>query len=172
MGGYVAMAFLRRHAERVEALLLADTKASADPQPARANRLRIADELDRDPASPVLVDDVLPALLGAATTSGRPMVAGRVRGLVQAAPAPAAAWAQRAMADRPDSFDVLRGVDVPALVLVGDQDALSPLSDAQAMADALPQGRLRVLPEAGHLSSLETPDAFNAAVVGLLDDLR
>jgi pimeloyl-ACP methyl ester carboxylesterase len=171
MGGYVAMAFLRRHAERVEALLLADTKASADPEPARANRLRIADELERDPASPVLVDDVLPSLLGEATTSGRPTVTGRVRALVQAAPAPAAAWAQRAMADRPDSFDVLRGVDVPALVLVGDQDVLSPVSDAQAMADALPQGRLQVLPEAGHLSSLETPDAFNAAVADLLERL-
>lgn len=171
MGGYVAMAFLRRHPERVEALLLADTKASADAEPARANRLRIADALDTDPASSVLVDDVLPALLGEATTSGRPLVTGRVRGLLQAAPAPAAAWAQRAMAARPDSLDVLRGTDVPALVVVGEQDALSPVADAQAMAEALPQGRLVVLPEAGHLSSLETPDLFNAAVLELLDSL-
>jgi pimeloyl-ACP methyl ester carboxylesterase len=171
MGGYVAMAFLRRRADRVEALLLADTKATGDPEPGRANRLRIADELDRDPSSSVLVDDVLPALLGRATTSGRPLVAGRVRGLVKAAPAGAAAWAQRAMAARPDSLEVLRGTHVPALVLVGDQDELSPVADAQAMADVLPQGQLVVLPEAGHLSAVETPDAFNDAVVGLLNRL-
>ena len=171
MGGYVAMALLRRHPDRVAALVLADTKASADPEPGRDNRLRMAASLEADPDSPVLVDQVLPALLGDTTTAERPLVAGRVRGLVQAAPAAAAAWAQRAMAARPDSFDVLRACDVPALVVVGEEDRLSPVADAQAMADALPQGRLVVLPRAGHLPAVETPEAFDEALRQFLDGL-
>jgi pimeloyl-ACP methyl ester carboxylesterase len=170
MGGYVAMAFLRRHASRVEAVVLADTKASADPEPARANRERIAKAVLEEGSS-VLVDDVLPALLGTTTTATRPMVTGRVRGLVQAAPPPAVAWAQRAMAARADSFDVLRTFDRPALVVVGEEDALSPVADAEAMAAALPDARLRVLPEAGHLTAVETPEAFTAEVAGFLAEL-
>lgn len=171
MGGYVAMAFLRRHPDRAQALLLADTKATADPEVARANRERIAAAVEADEASTVLVDEVLPTLLGSTTVARRPLVAGRVRGLVQAAPAPAVAWAQRAMAVRPDSFDALRAFERPALVIVGEEDTLSPSSDAEAMAAALPQGRLVRVPEAGHLTAVETPEAFNAAVAGFLAEL-
>ena len=170
MGGYVAMAFLRRHANRVSALLLADTKATADPEPARANRERIA-QAALEPDSTVLVDDVLPTLIGATTVSSRPLVSGRVRALVQAAPGPAVAWAQRAMAARPDSLDTLRAFEGPSLVVVGEEDKLSPVEDAQAMADALPTGRLVKLPEAGHLTAVETPEAFTAAVAGFLAEL-
>ena len=170
MGGYVAMALLRRHPERVQALLLADTKAGADPEPARANRLRIADAVEAR-GSAVLVEEVLPALLGQTTADTRPDVVDSVRAMVEQAPPPAAAWAQRAMAARPDSFDVLASTDVPALVVVGAEDLLSPLDDARAMADALPQGRLVVLEGAGHLSAVETPDAFAGAVREWLSEL-
>ena len=165
MGGYVAMAFLRRHADRVAALILADTKAVADGPQARANRERMANAVSADEASTVLVDEVLPTLLGATTVAERPLVSGRVKGLVQAAPAAAVAWAQRAMAARPDSFDALRAVSVPTLVVVGDEDRLSPPEDAQAMADAVTGARLEVLPRAGHLSAMECPEEFNAAVL-------
>ncbi|MCU1674863.1 MAG: hydrolase, alpha/beta fold family [Frankiales bacterium] len=171
MGGYVAMAFLRRHPERVAGLVLADTKAAADPGAARANRLRIADAVLAD-GSDVLLEEVLPALLGSTTTTSRAGVVGRVRGLVQAAPPAAVAWAQRAMAARPDSFDTLRGFAGPALVVVGDQDVLSPVADGKAMADALPAGRLAVLQEAGHLTAVETPEAFTEQVAGFLAGLE
>ena len=170
MGGYVAMAFLRRHAARVSALLLADTKATADPEAARANRERIAQAV-LEPESTVLVDDVLPTLIGTTTVASRPLVSGRVRALVQAAPPAAVAWAQRAMAARPDSLDTLRGFAGPALVVVGEEDQLSPVDDARAMADALPAGRLVVLPDAGHLTAVETPEAFTAAVADFLAGL-
>ena len=170
MGGYVTMAFLRRHPDRVRAVVLADTKAGADPDAGRANRLRIAAAVEQDGAE-VLVQEVLPALLGATTKERRPDVVARVEELVRAAPPAAAAWAQRAMAARPDSFDVLSSVDVPALVVVGDEDALSPVDDARAMADALPQGRLVVLPGAGHLTAMEVPEAFTDAVRDFLEGL-
>jgi pimeloyl-ACP methyl ester carboxylesterase len=99
------------------------------------------------------------------------MVAGRVKALVQAAPATAVAWAQRAMADRPDSLESLRAVSVPALVVVGDEDVLSPPEDAHQMVEALPDGQLAVLAGAGHLSAVETPEAFAEAVAAYLGRL-
>ena len=171
MGGYAAMAFLRRHPGRIRALVLADTKATADPPEAAANRERIAARLEADDSADVLVEDVLPSLLGPTTVRDRPLVAGRVRGLVEAAPPPAAAWAQRAMAARPDSLDTLRAADVPALVIRGDEDALASQADVDAMVEALPQGRLVVLPGAGHLTAVEVPEAFDAAVREFLDPL-
>lgn len=170
MGGYVAMELLRRAPERVSALLLADTNASADPPEAREGRFRTAEAVERDGTGP-LAETMLPVLLGATTLETRAAVAGRVRGLVAAAPAPAVAWASRAMAGRPDSFEVLRATDVPALVVVGDEDALSPVAQAQEMVDALPQARLAVLPGAGHLTAVEDPGAFAAAVGAFLDEL-
>jgi pimeloyl-ACP methyl ester carboxylesterase len=170
MGGYVAMELLRRAPERVSVLLLADTKASADSAEAKHGRLGTAEAVERE-GTAALGETLLPVLLGAATLKRRPSVAGRVRALISAAPAPAVAWASRAMAARPDSFDVLRTTDVPALVVVGEQDALSPVDQAQEMVDALPQGRLAVVPETGHLSAIEDPEAFGAAVTGFLEEL-
>ena len=171
MGGYVAMAFLRRHPGRVSALLLADTKAGADPDAAKDNRLRIAAKLTDDDSTQVLIDDVLPALVGDTTRREQPLVLGRVRALVEAAPPAAAAWAQRAMAERPDSLDTLRKTDVPAVVILGDEDALASRDDGAAMVEALPQGRLVVVPGAGHLSAVEAPGAFSTAVRELLGRL-
>ena len=94
-----------------------------------------------------------------------PAQADRVRGWVlQAAPG-AVAWAQRAMAVRPDSLDTLAGCDVPALVVVGEEDRLASVEDARAMVDALPRGELVVVEAAGHLAAVELPDAFATALV-------
>ncbi|GLX01234.1 alpha/beta fold hydrolase [Microtetraspora sp. NBRC 16547] len=170
MGGYVTMAFCRRHPDRLLGVVLADTKAAADPPPARENRERIAEAVLRD-GSEILVREVLPPQLGATTKQGRPMVAGRVRGLVQSAPPAAVAWAQRAMAARPDSSDTLRTLKVPALVVVGDEDELSPPAEAEAMAGTVPDGRLVVIEKAGHLSAMEQPEAFNHAVADFVRSL-
>ncbi len=170
MGGYVAMALLRRHADRVSALVLADTKASADPPAAQANRERIATAVQQE-GSTVLLDDVLPTLLGATSLAQRDGVVGRVRGLLQVAPPAAVAWAQRAMAARPDSLADLASYDGPALVVVGEEDTLSPPADAEAMAQALPRGRLVQIPQSGHLTAVETPEAFNRAVQQFLAEL-
>jgi pimeloyl-ACP methyl ester carboxylesterase len=168
MGGYVAMALLRRHPERVRALILANSKASADPEAAAANRERIAAAVLAAGSSELLLDEVYPKLLG---PSARPEVAAAVRDQVRQAPPAAVAWAQRAMAARPDSLDVLRSVTVPALVVAGEDDQLMPLAEAESMADALPKGRLVRIPGAGHLSALEDPAAFNAAVSEFLAEI-
>jgi pimeloyl-ACP methyl ester carboxylesterase len=167
MGGYVTMAFCRRHPDRVLGVILADTKASQDPPPAQENRERIARAV-LSGGSEVLVSEVLPALIGPTTRERRAMVFGRVKGLVQSAPPGAVAWAQRAMAARPDSFGTLSALKVPVLVIVGEEDELSPPADAEAMAEAVPEGKVEVIPKAGHLSAVEQPEAFNAAVTEFL----
>ncbi|MEV2269022.1 alpha/beta fold hydrolase [Nonomuraea africana] len=167
MGGYVTMAFCRRHPDRVLGVILADTKASQDTDEARQNRERIARQVLAD-GTDVLVEEVLPGLLGQTTKERRAMVFGRVRGLVQAAPPGAVAWAQRAMAGRPDSFDTLAALKAPALVIVGEEDRLTTRDDAEAMLRAVPDGRLTVIERAGHLSAVEQPEAFNAAVAAFI----
>jgi pimeloyl-ACP methyl ester carboxylesterase len=171
MGGYVAMTFVRKHPDRVRGLVLADTRASADPSEVRENRERIAGQVlaEDGGGTQVLLDEVLPTLLGATTMASRPLVFGRVKALVQAAPPAAVAWAERAMAARPDSFDTLRAVRVPTLVLVGEEDGLCPPSDAEAIAEAVPDAELVRLPQAGHLSAVEDPEAFSAALRSFLE---
>ncbi|AUG79706.1 alpha/beta hydrolase [Kitasatospora sp. MMS16-BH015] len=166
MGGYVAMAFARRHPGRILGLLLADTKATADPEPARLNRERIAKAvLARDSVSLLAEENLAENLLGPATM---PELTAHVRELIAEASPAAVAWAQRAMAARPDSLDVLAGLDCPAAVVVGEADTVTPLIEAQLMTEALPDAELTVIPSVGHLSSLEAPETFNAVVRGLL----
>ncbi|WP_084961146.1 alpha/beta fold hydrolase [Thermoactinospora rubra] len=170
MGGYVTMAMCRRHPDRLLGVVLADTKASADTPAARENRERIAREV-LESGTEVLIRETLPTLVGTTTKERRAMVYGRVRELVRSAPPKAVAWAQRAMAARPDSFETLAALKVPALVVVGEEDELSPLSDAEAMAHAVPEGGLTVIEKAGHLSAVEQPEAFNAAVAAFVKTL-
>ncbi|MEV4007205.1 alpha/beta hydrolase [Actinomadura sp. NPDC049753] len=164
MGGYVAMALCRRHPDLVLGLVLAATRATADTAPVRENRLRQAGALEAERSTRVLVDEVLPGLVGPTTYRQRALVYGRVRGLVQAAPPLAAAWAQRAMAGRADSSETLRGLRAPALVMIGDEDALSTEDEARAMAEAMPNAEMLVIPRAGHLCAVEQPELFNQAV--------
>jgi pimeloyl-ACP methyl ester carboxylesterase len=168
MGGYVAMTFLRHHAERVRGLILANTKASADTPEAAANRLRIAAEVEQARHTELLVAELGPKLLAEASRRRDPDLARRVESMLRAAPPEAVAWAQRAMASRPDSFDVLRALDVPVLVVAGEDDALMAQAEAEAMVSAVRDPELAVVPGAGHLTALETPREFNAAVSGFL----
>jgi pimeloyl-ACP methyl ester carboxylesterase len=173
LGGYTALAFARRHPGRLAGLLLADTKATADSPRQRENRERIARTVLARDSVRLLIDEQLPSpLLGASTAAHRPELAERVRGLMEQAAPQSVAWMQRAMAARGDSLALLAGLDVPALVLVGDEDLITPVAEAEAMAAALPDARLTVLPGVGHLSAMEAPDAFNAAVRGLLARVR
>jgi pimeloyl-ACP methyl ester carboxylesterase len=164
MGGYVAMRFLARYPERVRALVLADTKATADPPEIREKRELQAQRITGAGGRETLSADLLPVIVGRSTTERRPDVLEAVRAFVAVAPLESAAWASRAMAVRPDSLDVLAAADVPALVIVGEEDTLTPVADAEAMVAALPQGRLVQIGAAGHLSAVEDPAAFTAAV--------
>lgn len=168
MGGYVAMAFLRRHPGRAAALALLGTRAGPDDAVTAANRKAFAEAV-LDPATrrTVLAASV-PVLVGDTTRRQRPDVVAHVTALVEATDPVAVAWCQRAIADRRDSFDVLRAADVPAVVVAGAEDALVPEEETRRMAEALPQGELVVVPGAGHLAALEAPAEVGAALAELL----
>lgn len=165
MGGYVALSLADRYPALVAAIGLLDTKASGDDEDARANRLRIAEaakELGATAVAPMLT-----TLLGKTTQSQRTALVAEVKGLLAAAPPEGIAWAQQAMADRPDRFKVLEGLDVPGLVLRGAEDAVSSQEAAEAMAHALKDCELVVVPGAGHLTALEEPEAVVDALRSL-----
>ena len=167
MGGYVAMALARRHPGRIAGLALIDTKAEADADEARANRLRMADAVLGDAGIRALVP-MLDTLLGSTTHARRPDLVAAVRGWLAQAPPEGVAWSQRAMAARPDSSQVLAGLSVPAAVVVGEQDVLTPPQAARAMVEVLPDAVLTVVPGAGHLSPLEAPREVARALTGLV----
>ncbi|MFD7826138.1 alpha/beta fold hydrolase [Kitasatospora sp. NPDC059803] len=165
MGGYVALAFARRHPDRLAGLLLASTRATADTGAVRANRERIAAAVTARGSVQLLLDEEVAA--GQLGPDSRHLVE-RVRSLVAAASPAAVAWAQRAMAARPDALDVLAGLRVPTAVVAGAQDGLVAPEEAELMLRARPDAELTVIPGAGHLSALEAPEAFNTAVRDLL----
>ena len=168
MGGYVAMTFLRRHRERVAGLALLASRASADGAEARAVREQFAVLIQDDHVRPGLLAATVPKLIGATARERQPELLSRLIGDAEAAPPAAVAWAQRAIAARPDSFDVLRATEAPAIVIAGNEDELVSLDQAKATASALPLGRLIVIEGAGHLPPLETPNLVADALLGLL----
>ncbi|WP_238412171.1 alpha/beta fold hydrolase [Saccharothrix deserti] len=168
MGGYVAMAFQRRFPQRVRALALLATRAGADSPEVRAGREAFAERIVDDRSRDGLIAATTPALLGATTRAEQPELVAKVRGMVEQADPASVAWAQRAIAARPDSFPTLRATSVPSVVIAGAQDELVPVSEADAMANALPHCRLVTIPDAGHLTPLEAPDRVTAELTDLL----
>lgn len=163
MGGYVALALAEQHPELVAGLGLVDTKSVADTPEAAANRLRIAHEVE----SAGTVDEVRPmarTLVGETTRAARPEVADRVAAWIGAQPPAGVAWSQRAMATRPDRTRVVADLSVPVTVVVGDEDALTPLEQAEHMVAASTTALLVVVPRAGHLSAVEDPDTVADAL--------
>jgi pimeloyl-ACP methyl ester carboxylesterase len=167
MGGYVALAFARRHADRLGGLLLLDTKATADSEEARADRLRMVERLLAE-GNGFLPEVMLPRLLGKTSLEERPELVKRVTALVAEQDAHAAAAAQRGMAARPDTTDVLASIDVPTLVVTGAEDALFAPEVGRELASAIPGARFLLVEEAGHLSSLERPEVVNEALLDFL----
>jgi len=167
MGGYVALALLERHPDLVAALGLLDTTSAADQDGPRANRLRIAGEVEASGTVEV-VRPMVHAVLGASSVRSRPELAVRLGRLVDEQAPAGVAWSQRAMAGRPDRTAALRAFAGPALVLVGDGDEVTPLAAAERMRSALTGAELVVVPRSGHMSAVEQPAAVALAVDDLL----
>ncbi len=172
MGGYILMEILRQHPEMVTGAIFMDTKAGADTDQARDQRLEVADAVLAAGHTRDLADATLPKLLGETTRASNPDVVAQVRAWIEAAPPEAVAAAQRAMAGRPDSVATLRRYEGPALVVWGAEDTISPMADQQVMLDAMPQAVGREIPASGHLSAVEQPSAVNDILLEVLSDWR
>jgi pimeloyl-ACP methyl ester carboxylesterase len=163
MGGYAAFAMVRRHPDRLRGLVLQDTRAGADTPEGRQNRATLAEAVLRKGAK-AAADAFLPKLVGETTSRKRPELVERLRERVLAASPRGIADALAGLGARADSTPTLREVRVPTLVVCGAEDTITPPAESEAMHRAIAGSRLEILPEAGHLSNLETPEAYDAAL--------
>lgn len=164
-GGYVLMEFMRRHPDRLDAIALVDTREAADTPEAAADRRAKADALDAGGSVSLVVDAMLPVLFAPDTP---PALVDQWGGVLRSQSPVAVSATLRAMADRPDSIDTLRGFPGRALVVVGEHDAITPVSMHERMATALPDAELHIIPDAGHMAPTEQPEAFAAIVRSFL----
>lgn len=171
MGGYVAFSMWRRHRERVHSLVLADTKATADSEEAREKRRAMA-QLARERGSTAVADALLPGMVGKHTRETSPQVVDSVYRMLASANVAGIVGALEALRERPDSTATLPTIDVLSLVVVGEDDVLTPVADAEAMHRSIYGSRLRVLAQAGHVSNVERPAAFNQVVSEFLATAR
>ncbi|MBP7779115.1 MAG: alpha/beta fold hydrolase [Acidobacteria bacterium] len=170
LGGYVAFAVMRRAPGLVRALILADTRAGADSLEGRAARKAMLTVLEHDGPQGV-ARDMMPRLLGQTTRDQNPDAEETVRLLIKRQSPAAIRDAIVRMMDRPDSFGLLPTISVPTLVVVGEQDELTPPAESEAMVAALPNATLVRIAGAGHLVSLEQGQAFEASVEDFLGSL-
>jgi pimeloyl-ACP methyl ester carboxylesterase len=162
MGGYAALALARRRPARLAALALVDTRAPADDEAGRARRDEAIATV-RSGGVAAIADAMIGKLLTPASLGNRDLVE-RVRRIMLRQKPETVAADLTALRDRPDARPGLASIAIPTLVVVGAQDALTPPSDAQAMAEAIPGARLAEIPGAGHLAPMERPGAVAAAL--------
>jgi pimeloyl-ACP methyl ester carboxylesterase len=168
MGGYAAFGLIRHAAERVAGLVLSDTKAEADSEAARADRAVMLDELAEGGVAAVW-RRMQAGLVGPTTRSSRPEVVERVRQIALAQHAEGVRRAIERLRSRPDSTPLLPGIACPTLVVVGEEDAITPVEVARKMRDRIPNAEMAVISGAGHLPAMERPREFGAILARFLE---
>lgn len=170
MGGYVAFEFLRHFPDRVCGLLLMDTHPYADSVQTLAERRR-SQRLVESEGPRVIVESVLEKVLGPTTRSARPEIVQQARDMIIQASPHGVTGALRAMSARPDSSQDLSNITVPTLVLVGEEDMITPPEQVRQWTDSIPDSSLHIIPSAGHLISLEAPVSVNRAIITFMESL-
>ena len=170
IGGYILFEFWRRHRERVAALVLSNTRAEPDTQQGRANRLSSVEDARLRGTAPFL-DAQMHNLIGDSTRRNRPDIVAKARAMMQMMTVAGFAAVQQGMAERPDSVPILRGINVPTLVIAGEEDTLTPLPNAQRMQQHIPNASLAVITRAGHYAAMENPEEFARALRQFLEGL-
>ncbi|MGH2740608.1 MAG: alpha/beta fold hydrolase [Actinomycetota bacterium] len=165
MGGYATFALWRRHRARIAGLVLADTRATPDDDDGKERRRGLAERV-RAEGPGAAAEALLPALL---SETAEMTLREQVRQIILRQPAEAIAAASLGMAERSDSRPLLAEIDAPTAIIVGADDALTPPPASKEMADAIPGAELTIIESAGHLSNLEQPGPFTAAVGALLE---
>jgi 3-oxoadipate enol-lactonase len=171
IGGYILFEFWRRYRERIQGLILCDTRAAADTAEGRASRLDIADDVERKGPDDY-IDSMIPKLLGENTRRNRPDLVQRARAMMAEMKVAGMAAALRGMAARPDSTPALCTIHVPTLVVVGDEDTLTPVADAEFMRARIPGSQMARIPGAGHYAPFEQPEKTLSPVREFLSLLK
>jgi pimeloyl-ACP methyl ester carboxylesterase len=161
-GGYISLAFARRRPEKVRALALVDTRASADDEAGRTKRDETIAAVRANGVAPVL--EAMPGKLLSPESLARPDLLERVQRIISRQKPETVEADLSAMRDRPDSTGFLHEISIPTLVVVGERDALTPPADSEAIAAAIPGARLVTIAGAGHLTPMERPKAVAGAL--------
>lgn len=167
MGGYITLALFRRAPERFSGMILADTKAEADTAEGLEGRRKMI-ALARSEGPAGVAESMLPRLLGSTSSERRPELIEKVRAMIRSCDTQGIVSAIEAIMGRQDSTRDLPRISCPTLVVVGEEDVLTPVADAVGMQNQISRSRLVILPQAGHLSNLEVPDGFALAVSDFL----
>ncbi len=160
MGGYASFAFVRRHAQRLLGLVLADTKPEADTDDAKKARREMA-AAAREQGSAEIAARMLPKLLGPTSLRERPEVVEGARSMILRANPESIARLLESLAQRDNATSLLAEIKAPVLVIAGAEDAITPASAAKVWAQQIPNAKFVQIPQSGHLSNLETPGVFN-----------
>jgi 3-oxoadipate enol-lactonase len=163
MGGYVAWQFFRKYRPQLRALILCDTRATADTPEAAAGRHKLAETVLAT-GSEAAVDAMLPKVMSPKTVERWPDLVANVRSMMIRNKPTGIAAAALGMAQRPDCTELLSQIDVPTLLICGQDDQVTPPAEMQRMAEAIPGAQFVQIPNAGHLAPLENPDAVNGAI--------
>jgi 3-oxoadipate enol-lactonase len=170
MGGYAALALWRRHPGRIRALVLADTRSAADTAEGRERRVKLI-HVARTEGSSAVANLQIPSLVGKTTRETQVDTYDAVHRMMAQTKPEAIVGALEAMMTRPDSTPLLATITVPTLVVVGEEDVVTPAKEARAMAEAIPGSHLQVIAQAGHLANMERPAAFNHVLTEFLGTL-
>ncbi|HSP32951.1 MAG TPA: alpha/beta fold hydrolase [Thermoanaerobaculia bacterium] len=170
MGGYVAFALWRRHRARVRAFVLANTRSTADTIETVERRRSMIDAAEEH-GSAAVANMQIAGLMGKTTRDKRPDVYDAIHRMMSQAPGDGVIGTLEALIRRPDSTPILGTIDVPTLVVAGDEDVITPTRELRALHAAIAGSRLEVLRQAGHLSNVERPAAFNTIVSEFLGRL-
>ena len=168
IGGYVLFEFWRRFRARVTALALCDTRPQADTTEARANRLKAADAGLEQGTEP-FIETMIPKLMGRTTVSTRSDVVDGARAMMRKMSAEDVSQVQRGMAERPDSVADLKTINVPTLIVIGEEDVLSTVADGELMRQNIAGSQLKVIPKAGHYAPWEQPELVGTVLRQFLD---
>jgi pimeloyl-ACP methyl ester carboxylesterase len=167
MGGYVCWQFWRRHAARLRALVLCDTRSAADTDETVQIRRETADKALRE-GSAFLADSMVEKLFSPQSRAHNQEMIRATQSVIRNTAPQAIAAASRGMAERPDSASILGQIDVPTLVVCGTHDAISTVDEMRGIAAQIPQAQFVEIADAGHMSPLENPGPFNAALRSFL----
>ena len=168
IGGYILFEFWRRFRERVTALALCGTRPQADTAEARSNRLKAAATVLESGTEPFL-ETLIPKLMGQTTASTRPDLVAGARAMMRKMSAEDISLVQRGMAERPDSVVDLKSINVPALIVIGEEDVLSTVADGELMRRNIAASQLKVIPKAGHYAPWEQAESVGPVVRRFLD---
>jgi 3-oxoadipate enol-lactonase len=163
MGGYILFTLYRKYPSLFNALVLADTRATADTPEAKATRFSMA-QIAYKRGSSTIAELMLPKLLGSTSLDHRQDLVEQLRHMITANEISGIVGDLMAMEERPDSTLLLRDLKIPTLVIVGEEDVASPPEEVQGMAEHIPGAKFTIIPEAGHVSNLDQPKLFNQSI--------